>query len=224
MWCSQKRLFLAFLLFCWLVHYVQCEMCYFFPSLVLAVVFFMFAADVQETNSKACTCVTLTYVYLATSCFYSSAQINLQFIPHPSLFCPQNHPSTPSSPSKGPLWRADYSLPCLVAALAEEWRPNFCQVKVPSIKTVFTFSLWDPVWGIYNLAVQICCRLNLSYIVSSGEVVTGLSDSQPKPACRLCFSPHQEMEMVALLESIFGLFFCFVYRHPWGFRCANAFI
>lgn len=34
-----------------------------------------------------------------------------------------------------------------------------------------------------------------------------LSDSQPKPACRLCFSTHQEMETVALLESIFGLFF-----------------
>lgn len=128
-------------LFCCLVCSMKCEMCYFFLPPWYWQLFFMFAADVQETHSKACTCVTLTWVYLATSCFYSAAHINLQFIPHPSLFCLQKHPSTPFSLPTHPRWGRDCSFLSLKASLAEEWRPNFCQVKVPSSKTVFTFSL-----------------------------------------------------------------------------------
>lgn len=37
-----------------------------------------------------------------------------------------------------------------------------------------------------------------------GSSYWSLLDSQPKPLHRLCFSPHQEVETVALLESIFG--------------------
>lgn len=53
-----------------------------------------------------------------------------------------------------------------------------------SIKTVLTFSLWHPVWGIYKLTAKTCCKLKLSSLVSSGVVVTVLLPYyQPK----LCF-------------------------------------
>lgn len=69
------------------------------------------------------------------------------------------HQPSPASPHL--LGWGCCSFLCLKAALAEEWSPKFCQVKVPSIKTVFTFSLWDSIWGIYNLVAQNWCRLNL---------------------------------------------------------------
>lgn len=139
-----------------LVQLMEPEICY-FPLLVLAVVF-IFAADVWESNSKACcTCATLTEVYLATSCFYPDAQINLQFVPSPLFLVHRtiHHAHFPSSSA------GEHAFLCLPALLAEWRRSDFYQVKVPSITIVFTFSLWSPIWAIYNLAVKICFRLKL---------------------------------------------------------------
>lgn len=176
-WQQKKPYFFSFFLFSWLVWSMQHEMCYFLSSLLgtgscFLCLLQMFRKLIPKPapvwHWPRCTLPHPAFILLHRS-ICSLFFIPLSFV-HKTI-----HQPPPASPHVvlGGGGRARL----YVSRLPRQGNGGQTSVRsrCPSIKTVFTFSLWDPIWRIYNLAAQTCCKLNLSYLVSSGVVVTVLS-------------------------------------------------